>query len=125
MMADLPDRDAAVLEYVSSDSGIRLFVITNSADGATVRVYPIAVPAAQLSDQVTRFARQIATRDLGFRALAATLHRELIEPASELLRGKKTLVIVPDSVLWTLPFQALETPRGRDLIEDHALFYTP
>jgi CHAT domain-containing protein len=41
------------------------------------------------------------------------------------LRGKRTLVIVPDGFLWQLPFQALEPAAGRYLIEDKAVFYAP
>jgi CHAT domain-containing protein len=41
------------------------------------------------------------------------------------LRGKRTLVIVPDGVLWELPFQALTDAHGHYLIEDHAISYGP
>jgi CHAT domain-containing protein len=41
------------------------------------------------------------------------------------VRGKKRLIIVPDGPLWNLPFQALVSPRGRHVIEDAAVFYTP
>jgi CHAT domain-containing protein len=33
--------------------------------------------------------------------------------------------VVPDAVLWELPFQALRQPENRYLIEDHALSYAP
>jgi CHAT domain-containing protein len=41
------------------------------------------------------------------------------------LRGKDTLVLVPDNVLWNLPFQALLRPDGAHLIERQTVFYTP
>jgi CHAT domain-containing protein len=48
-----------------------------------------------------------------------------MDPAREQLRGKTTLVIVPDGFLWQLPFQALESSPGRALLEDRALVYAP
>jgi CHAT domain-containing protein len=41
------------------------------------------------------------------------------------LKGKKSLVIVPDGVLWELPFQALTPAPGRFLLEDHTIAYAP
>jgi CHAT domain-containing protein len=49
----------------------------------------------------------------------------LIAPAAAQLRGKSTLVVVPDGPLWQVPFQALVSPDDRHLIENHAVFYVP
>ena len=72
-----------------------------------------------------RYREQVATRDLDYRKLAASLYRELIQPAAEQLRGKTTLVIAPDGFLWQLPFQALQPEPDRYLLQDRAIFYTP
>jgi len=37
----------------------------------------------------------------------------------------RRLIIVPDGPLWQLPFQALQTPRGTFLLEEHALSFSP
>jgi CHAT domain-containing protein len=74
---------------------------------------------------VKQFREQVASRDLGYRALAASLYRELLGPAHELLRGKRTIVIVPDDFLWQLPFQALVDGAGRHVLEDYAVSYAP
>ena len=42
----------------------------------------------------------------------------------QLILGKRTLVIVPDGVLWEMPFQALDR-NGRYLLEDHVVLYAP
>lgn len=48
----------------------------------------------------------------------------LLGPIGAHLDSSDTLVIVPDSLLWRVPFAALRNPRtGRRLIEEHAVAY--
>ena len=67
----------------------------------------------------------MAARNLGYREVPSRLFELLIGPAAADLRGKKKLIIVPDEALWQLPFQALQSKRGRFLIEDSAISYAP
>lgn len=45
------------------------------------------------------------------------LYTTLIEPASRQLQGVKTICIVPDRVLWNLPFQALMLTSAKKHLE--------
>lgn len=123
--AALPDPGAALLEYAITDEGAHLFVITRSPAGAGVRHYPLKLDKAALARDIDAFRDQIGSRDLGYRRLASSLYARLVEPARAQLRGKTTLVFVPDGILWQLPFQALVGPAGRHLLQDHAVFYAP
>jgi CHAT domain-containing protein len=67
----------------------------------------------------------LAERDLNYQDAARQLYDLLLKPAEEQLRGRKTLCIVPDRMLWELPFQALQPRTGVHLIEDYTLFYAP
>ncbi len=49
----------------------------------------------------------------------------LLKPAGDQLKGKNSLCIIPDSILWDLPFQALQPSEGRYLLEDRAISYAP
>src|SRR5262249_1062697 len=49
----------------------------------------------------------------------------LLKPCGAQLQGKSKLAIVPDGVLWSLPFQALPRSPNRYLIEDCAISYAP
>jgi CHAT domain-containing protein len=49
----------------------------------------------------------------------------LLKPARADLAGRNIIVIVPDGILWELPFQSLQESGGRYLIEDHAISYAP
>jgi CHAT domain-containing protein len=62
-------------------------------------------------------------------ALGATLrelHRTLLAPVGDRVRGAGALVVVPDKILHLLPFAALVDPdTGRYVIQDHALSVSP
>jgi CHAT domain-containing protein/lipopolysaccharide biosynthesis regulator YciM len=123
----LPDAASALLEYVVTDDKTYLFAITKTA-GKTepeVGVYTLPVKRDELDKQAEFFRRQLAGRDLGFRASAAKLYELLLKPADAQLRGKTNLVIAPDDKLWDLPFQALLAGANRFLIEDAAITYAP
>lgn len=121
----LPDRDAALLEYVTGEGPVRFFCVTRGSKGPEVSSYIVAGKPADIAARVNRFRLQVATRDLAFRELARSLYADLLGPAAAQLRGKHTLVIVPDGFLWGLPFQALEPRPDRFLVEDHPVFYAP
>jgi CHAT domain-containing protein len=125
LAAALPDSETAMLEYELTDSGACVFVVTRSGNGAKIEAIRLPVQKDALRRDVKRFREQIASRDLSYRALAGSLYRQLVQPVRDRLRGKTTLVVVPDAELWQLPFQALETAPGHYLIQDYALFYTP
>lgn len=123
----LPDSKTALLEYVVGDKHTYLFVATSSTAGRQpdVRLYTIPVERLELAKQVDSFRRQLANRELGFRADAVKLYDVLIKPAQAQLNDKTNLVIASDNALWDLPFQALVTDGNHFLIEDAAISYTP
>jgi CHAT domain-containing protein/Tfp pilus assembly protein PilF len=146
----LPDGKSALLEFVAAEEQTYLFVLTREeqrdrqtpghGNGAIVdpsalrpvaslsnpvlKVYALQVQRKELAERVGHFRRQLAERDLGFRASASQLYERLLGPARGQLQGKTSLVIVPDGVLWELPFQAL-LDGGRYLLEDSSLAYAP
>jgi len=127
LAALLPGAASALLEYVVADDSAYLFAVTK-ADGKTnveVKVYTLPIKRDALAEQIEAFRRQLATRDLGFRASAVKLYELLLKPAQAQLRGKTNLVIAPDDKLWDLPFQALLVGANRFLIQDAAIAYTP
>jgi CHAT domain-containing protein/lipopolysaccharide biosynthesis regulator YciM len=117
---------SAFLEYVVNDSKTYLFVITKSRDGESpaLRTYPIAISASDIAKR-TRDFRDMITTQSAFADDARHLYDLLLKPAEEQLKGKTSLCIVPDGLLWDLPFQALEPQDGHYLLEDYAISYTP
>ena len=125
LMKSLPEQNAALLEYLVDDKQIVLLVVTQGASGTITKTYKIPMLEERLEKDIATFRSSIGARNLGFRQLAVSLYRELIQPAEAQLKSCDTLVVVPDAALWQLPFQALQDARGRYVIEDRALFYAP
>ena len=127
-----PDGNTALLEYVVADDNSFLFVLTQAAPAhrqkptaVTLKVYPLNINSKELSGLVETFQQRLGERNLAFNAHAQRLYDLLLKPAHAQLRTKDTLCIVPDGVLWQLPFQALKPTARRYLIEDQAIFYAP
>jgi len=121
----LPDASSALLEYVVDDDKTFLFVVTKRANDADVRVYTLPLKRDELAKQTETFRKQLAARDLGFRAASFKLYESLLKPAEAQLRGRTNLIIVPDNTLWDLPFQTLVNSANRFMIEDAAISYAP
>jgi CHAT domain-containing protein/tetratricopeptide (TPR) repeat protein len=124
----LPDAASALLEYVVAGDAAYLFVLTRGGDGngaPRADVYPIAASRADLLARAEAFRGALGRRDLSFRQEGRSLFDLLIAPARNQLQGKTSIIIVPDTVLWGLPFQALPTSTGRFLMEDCAISYAP
>src|SRR5262245_21938708 len=123
----LPDPAGALLEYVVTGEVTYLFVVTKAhgKSGVEAQVFTVPVKQAELAKLTESFRGRLAERDLGFRASAHQLYDLLLKPAQALLRGKSSLVIVPDDRLWELPFQALLAEGDHYVIENSAVSYAP
>ena len=126
---------SALVEFVVMEEKTYLFVVTakeshdledsSSSDSVILNVYPVHIQSKDLAQRISLFRKRIADRDARFRQSARELHDILLKPARGPIEGKDALVIVPDGVLWELPFQALQSSDGRYLLEDYALSYAP
>jgi CHAT domain-containing protein/tetratricopeptide (TPR) repeat protein len=119
--------DLAYLEYVVTERKLGVFIlkrnrVTNEPD---IRYLNLPVTADALREKVNRFHSMLAARHPDHRTLSRELYQLLIEPIGNELQNIRTVCIVPDNFLWTLPFQALTTKRGNYLIEQYALYYAP
>lgn len=125
----IPDSSTALLEFAITENKTYLFVLTKGKAGAQaaadLRVYTLNIKQKELADRAQRFRKRLAGLDVSFADLATSLYDLLLKPAQAQLRMKTALVIVPDGVLWELPFQALMPTRNRYLIEDCAIDYAP
>ncbi|HEX8073225.1 MAG TPA: CHAT domain-containing protein [Pyrinomonadaceae bacterium] len=128
----LPDTKTALLEFAVTPERVYLFVITKGVETAggkgkdvEMKVYPLDIKAGELTKLTVKFRTRLADNSLDFREPARQLYDLLLRPAEAQIAGKTTLCIVPDGVLWELPFQALQPAANRYLLEDHALFYAP
>ena len=117
----LPDRRTALLEFVTAARHTFLFVYTSGK----VHSYSIPVTRQILTALVEQYRQKLTNRSTLFRPDAEALYKLLLQPAAAQLAGKNALVIVPDGLLWDLPFQALLSREGHFVIEDYAVSYAP
>ncbi|PYP90000.1 MAG: hypothetical protein DMF61_02015 [Blastocatellia bacterium AA13] len=123
-----PDTNTALLEYVVADEKTTLFIVSKNnakSDVPDIRTINIDVNIRALSDLVETFREQLGNPHLAANKSAGRLYDLLIRPAEQFIQGRNNLVIVPDRILWDLPFQALRQDAGRYLIEDHSLLCAP
>lgn len=115
----------AVIEYLVGQDHTRAFVIT--ADGLHAHTETVSLPigAEDLDRRVTSFADSLAQRSLDYVEGARALYASLLQPLEAALGGRKTLCIIPDGMLWRLPFEALIDRRGRFVVETRSTFYAP
>jgi CHAT domain-containing protein/tetratricopeptide (TPR) repeat protein len=122
-----PGNRTAFLEYVVTKDKAHLFLIAKPTRGRVVvlKVITVNVSEMKLATLVNEFRRSITGRHPVFSAFARELYDLLIKPAEPHLRGVTALRIIPDGILWDVPFQALQAANGRYLLEDYAVSYAP
>ena len=123
MLSLVPDEHTAVVEFALLHEAAVAFVLTRKGGELILRVHENRIQDTELNPRVEAFRKLISQRDPGYRSGAARLYQDLLASAEEDLRGKNTLVIVPDGILWRLPFAALVTPSGKHLLEERTIFY--
>lgn len=125
----MPGTGAALLEFVVLEDKSFLFVLTGKANAGEakvdLKVYTLPVTQKQLADLTLRFSQALAERRLSVQELAGKLYDLILKPARAQMQGLEALIIVPDDVLWQLPFQALKSSNHRYLIEDYSISYAP
>ena len=125
LAATLPAQSALVEFVVGPHGAWVLALIPRAGRAPRLLARPATLSPSRLRGLAATFARQVATRDLSFSANAHALYNALLGPIDAELIGIERLVVVPHGGLWEVPFQALQTPRQKYLIEEHALAYAP
>ncbi len=115
----------AAVEFVVEPSRVWVYLAMAGATGVEVTVRELSVDVVTLRTLANEFAEQVARRDLSFAASARHLYEVLLGGLDRQLSTVRHLIVVPDGTLWRVPFQALQSPRGRFLIEERTVSYAP
>ncbi|HYK02287.1 MAG TPA: CHAT domain-containing protein [Thermoanaerobaculia bacterium] len=121
----LPDPAEALLTFSVQDQETFAFYVERSGDDVDVAVHRIALPKVELEERIRHFVGRIEERNLDYRESARSLYDLLVAPFASRIGSKRRLFIVPDGMLWRLPFQALQSAGGEHLIERIAIAYAP
>jgi CHAT domain-containing protein/Flp pilus assembly protein TadD len=115
-------KDAVILDYIVTEESTIVFTI---AAGTAHRAKRLPITRHDLALRARRFARALERRDLRWGAEARQLYKILVAPVERSIRSKRVICIIPDDVLWQLPFEALVSADGAPLLEKSAIFYSP
>jgi CHAT domain-containing protein/Tfp pilus assembly protein PilF len=128
------DPDLCLLSYMVGNDKTFLLVITGGKGvGARVNLSVYTLKDAkgreltgdELKNALNTF-RQRYTNEAGlYKQLGRDLYEALLAPAREELKGRSHVVIIPDGMLYSLPFQALIDEQGKYFIESHTVSYAP
>jgi CHAT domain-containing protein/tetratricopeptide (TPR) repeat protein len=125
----LPDSTTAIVEFVATETRLLVLVVARRAGAAApepeVTLHRIPLTREALRARVRPYVDMIAGRDLRVLQEASGLHALLLGPGGSRVTGARRLVIVPDDVLWELPFQTLRSAAGKFLVETAAISYAP
>jgi CHAT domain-containing protein/uncharacterized protein HemY len=130
------DTSTALLEYTITENNTYLFVLTADRTGAktsqrkppielNLKVYRLEVKYHELASRVRHFQQLLSSRSDNFQEPARELYDLLLKPAEDQLGLKTKLVIVPDGVLWRLPFEALQSEEDHYLVDEREVTYAP
>lgn len=113
----------ALIEWWIGEREIFIWTVRHDSVGFTSK--PIDVK--RLGHMVRRFRQAIASDDTTVAGLtAARLYEILISPIAPRLKGAERLVLIPDSMLSSLPFAALQSSSTSPyLIEEFILSVSP
>ena len=119
------DGATLVLAYTVTGKQTHVASIVRGTDRPVLKVVTLPIGRDALAARVQAFRRRVAARDLGVAADARALFDLIVAPAGDVLAGARRVLIAPDASLWELPFQALQGPDGRYLVERAAIAYAP
>ena len=132
----ITDTSTALLEYTITENNTYLFVLTADWPGAKtprrnrqieidLKVYPLEIKHHELATRVRNFQQLLASRADNFHEPARELYDLLVKPAEAQIALKSKLVIVPDGLLWRLPFEALQPEEDHYVVDSAQVSYAP
>lgn len=108
----LNERDMLV-EFVIDDADLIALVVTRGANGAECRAYLAPVPRQTLAERVARAVDPATLRDLArWREASTELMKSFPAGAWSSIAEAATVILVPDDVLWRVPFEAVPVADG-------------
>ncbi len=98
---------------------------TTDAPALSIHSAAVDVGAIDLAGRVARWRDTLVKTDPEADTLSSDLYSLLLLPVESHLAGVTRLVVIPDAMLWGLPFEALRTTSRRYMVERAAVSYVP
>lgn len=101
------DNESAIVEYFLSDT--TMYIFTLNSKNIDVAAVDLDQPVLEKVKQFRQSLQNIDFENYVFSALS--LYKVLIEPVKNRIITAKNLIIIPDGILYYLPFEALLSER--------------
>jgi CHAT domain-containing protein len=132
----LIDPQTALIEYTITEKNAYLFVLTVDSSRTknsrakrnapiSLKIYPLNVRNQELALRVRELEQLLATRSDDYSRAARELYDLLLKPAGDQLVLKTKMIVVPDGVLWRLPFEALQPTEDHFVADQMQVSYAP
>ena len=121
---ELPEGALAV-EYLLLRDRLLIFQLERGGDGVKITLHERKTSAADVEAKVERLGAAMASRDYGYADAARALYELLLAPVAPALQGRELLCVIPDDVLWNVPFSVLGPSPREALVDRLAVFYAP
>jgi tetratricopeptide (TPR) repeat protein len=105
-----PDEDTLLLEYIVVDEELLVIAGTRDETGLTLRTTVVKNDRREFADAISRALDPAALRDAAEWARRAEPLSSVILPAN--LPARLRWLVVPDDLLWKVPFEALRAPSA-------------
>lgn len=104
----LPDDKTIVVEYLLGDDELLILTIAKSEEGPEVSATLASVDRRQLAELINEAMKPaVLAEPAAWKKQVAAVAGSLVAPVASRLTGRDRCVIVPDDVLWKVPFEAL------------------
>ena len=114
------EEDEALVEFVIDDDDLLVLAVTRAADAAVCRSYLAPVPRQTLAERISRAVDQATLRDLAaWQNESVELMKLIPGGAWSAVAAAAKVVLIPDDVLWRVPFEALAVGDG--VLADHTM----
>lgn len=116
--------DTVLISYFIQDNYLYIFSLTRN-DVQVVRTEE----AKKINSDVKMLLSFLNTPDPSnagkIKKTAASLYQKLLMPVQNIGGLNKNIIIVPDEILYYLPFEVLVQPNGKYVVEEHTVSYAP
>ena len=115
----LADDRSLVVEYLVTDDELLTVTVVRGEDGPDVRALVVPFKRRELADQIGKAMQPAVLADAAeWQKQSAAIATTLLGAIAERFIGRDRCTIVPDDLLWKVPFEALaigEAPLGARL----------
>lgn len=109
----VPDARTLIVEYLLGDDELLVLSVAAGQPALEVSAAVVPIERRKFADQIAEAMKPAMLQDgAAWRKQSAPIAAALLAPLSARLDGREHCVIVPDDLLWKIPFEALPLGDG-------------